>query len=217
LKGSYGYKQDLNYYFMFIPKTFEFNDFAAKIAFMKQYSFATIITTKDQVPLATHLPFFVADSSEKLVLRAHFAIANEQAKYVEHQTSLVIFSEPHAYISPTHYDRQESVPTWNYLAVHAYGTAKILDTEAAKAELLEQMINSYEPAYMEQWNSLSEKFKTGMMRGIVAFELEVTDLQGQQKLSQNKSDTERERIIQQLEKSSDSVENTLAGYMRKTQ
>lgn len=141
-------------------------------------------------------------------------LPNEQAKYIETNTSLVIFSEPHAYISPKHYDKRESVPTWDYIAIHAYGRARIIEDEMAKLKGLEQMIHFYEQDYMEQWQGLSDKFKMGMMQGIVAFEIEVTDLQGQQKLSQNKTVKERERIIQQLEKSTDSVQKDLAPFIR---
>ena len=201
---------------MYIPKTFEFENPAEKIAFMKQYSFATIITSKDNVPMATHLPFFIDDSSGKLLLSSHFAKANEQARYIEGNTSLIIFSEPHAYISPVHYDKHESVPTWDYISVHAYGTAKILESEESKVKVLKEMITFYDKNYIGQWNSFSEKFRINMMKGIVAFEFEVTDLQGQKKLSQNKSVEERGRIVEHLGKSEYRVENTLGRYIKKT-
>jgi transcriptional regulator len=195
---------------MYTPKQFEFKNDIEKIAFMKQYSFATIVTNKGDLPIATQLPFFIEENADNLILRAHFAGANEQVRYIEENTSLVIFSEPHAYISPVHYDKVESVPTWDYIAVHAYGSAKIIHDENAKAKALEQMILFYEPGYLDQWNTLSEEFKKGMMRRIVVFDLEVTDLQGQKKLSQNKSEIERQRIIGQLEKSNNTVEVALA-------
>jgi transcriptional regulator len=201
---------------MYIPKAFEFKNAADQIAFMRRYSFATIITCIDNIPVATQLPFIIDDSSGKLLLRAHFAMANEQAQHIEDNTSLVIFSEPHAYISPSHYDKRESVPTWDYIAVHAYGKARLLEDEASKLQVLEQMITFYERGYMEQWNSLPDKFKTGMMRGIAAFELEVSDLQGQKKLSQNKTEAERERIIRHLEENGDNTAKDLAIYIKNT-
>lgn len=200
---------------MFIPNSFKFEKRAEKIAFMKRHSFATIITVKDNVPIATQLPFSIDDRSGRLILSSHFAAANEQAKYVAENISLVIFSEPHAYISPAHYDKKESVPTWDYIAVHAYGKAQIVEDEEGKARILEDMIKTYESGYLEQWNSLSDKFRKGMMRGIAAFELEVTDLQGQKKLSQNKSEIERKRIVDHLEKSENTMEKEIAGYIRK--
>ncbi|GAB3162804.1 FMN-binding negative transcriptional regulator [Telluribacter humicola] len=199
---------------MYIPKHFQFQDKDEMIAFMKQYSFATIITVKDQVPVATHLPFLIDGSSEKLVLCSHFAVANRQAQNIESETSLIIFTEPHAYISPIHYDKRESVPTWNYIAVHAYGKGKIIKDENVKKNVLEQTIRFYEPAYLDQWDTLPDTFKKNMMQGIIAFELEVTDLQGQKKLSQNKTSVERERIIQHLEASPITGEQSLASYIR---
>lgn len=199
---------------MFIPDDFDFKNNAQKIAFMKKYSFATIITVKDDIPIATQLPFIIDDTSGKLLLRSHFALANEQVEYIVNNTSLVIFTEPHAYISPSLYEKRESVPTWDYIAIHAYGKARIIEDAEGKIELLEQMISYYEEEYMEQWKSLSEKFKKGMIRGIAAFELEVTDFQGQKKLSQNKSEAERKRIVEHLEQSDNTVEKDIAAYIK---
>ncbi|PWV48903.1 FMN-binding negative transcriptional regulator [Chitinophaga sp. S165] len=201
---------------MYTPKGFEFDNEADKIAFMKQYSFATIINAINGVPVATQLPFVVDDSAGKLLISSHFALANEQAGNIGENTSLVIFTGPHGYISPSHYDKWESVPTWDYMAVHAYGKARIVHDESGKMKILEQMIGYYEQDYLKQWNDLPEKYKKGMLRGIVAFELEVTNLQGQKKLSQNKSSEERKRIIAHLKDSNDPVENSLAAYIQKT-
>ncbi len=201
---------------MYTSKGFEFDNDADKIAFMKQYSFATIISTNDGFPVATQLPFVIDDSTGKLLISSHFALVNEQAANVEANTSLVIFTGPHGYISPRHYDKWESVPTWDYIAVHAYGKARIVHDETGKMRILEQMISYYEQDYLKQWNELPEKYKKGMIRGIVAFELEVTNLQGQKKLSQNKSSEERKRIIAHLKDSNDHTENSLAAYIQKT-
>lgn len=199
---------------MYTPNQFRFDNEQEKIAFMNRYSFATMVTIKDHLPIATQLPFVINDDAGRIVLSSHFALANEQAKYIEANTSLIIFAEPHAYISPAHYDKQESVPTWDYIAVHAYGKAKILEEENAKIKVLEQMIHFYDQNYLEQWMGLSDRFKTGMLKGIAAFELEVTDLQGQKKLSQNKTAVERERITTHLEKSNNTVETELATYIK---
>ncbi len=199
---------------MYIPNLFQLKDKSEQIAFMKQYSFATMVTIKGQIPIATQLPFVIEEQADKLVLTSHFALANEQTKYLDESISLVIFAEPHAYISPTHYDKLESVPTWDYLAVHAYGKAKILSEESEKLGVLEKMIRFYEQDYLKQWDSLRDKFRKGMMAGIVAFELEVTDLQGQKKISQNKTEIERKRIVDHLEKSENTVERDIANYIK---
>jgi transcriptional regulator len=196
---------------MYIPTSFKFED--DKLSFMKKYSFATLVTNKGDVPIATHLPFTIAERTDGVYLSAHLSAVNEQAQYLERGTSLVIFSEPHAYISPAHYDKKESVPTWDYISVHAYGQAQILEKEDAKRKALEEMIAFYEPGYLEQWDGLSEKYKAGMMKGIVAFEMRITDLQGQKKLSQNKSTVEKERILASLRQQG-GMENDLADFIQ---
>ncbi|MCP1997039.1 FMN-binding negative transcriptional regulator [Flavobacterium sp. HSC-61S13] len=198
---------------MFVPKMFEFEDKSEQIAFMKQYSFATIITNKGDIPIATQLPFIVEERAGTLFLSGHFAKANEQANYIEQMTSLIIFSEPHAYISPTHYEKIQSVPTWDYISVHAYGKAKIITDDYSKILALEQMIRFYEPEYVLQWNQLSDKYKNAMIKGIVGFEIEVTDIQGQKKLSQNKTELERNKIVNHLQQQGQ-VEQDLASYIK---
>ena len=199
---------------MLITNSFKFNDQSEQIAFMKRYSFATIITSYNNLPIATQLPFIVNEINGKVLISGHFAQANEQVKYIEQYTSLIIFTEPHAYISPSHYEKHESVPTWDYISVHAYGKANIISDEEAKEQALKEMILYYEKEYLLQWDSLSEKFKQGMMRGIVAFEIEVSNLQGKKKLSQNKSEQERKNIVSHLENSNSAVERELAPFIK---
>jgi transcriptional regulator len=100
------------------------------------------------------------------------------------------------------------------MAVHAYGTATIIREEKQVLSLLEEMIREVEPSYLDHWNGLSDKYRSGMMKGIVAFEIPVTDLQGKKKLSQNKSATERDRIINRLESEGDAAAKLLAQHMR---
>ena len=182
---------------------------------MRRYSFAVIVTDINGVPEATHLPFFVKEENDKLILQSHFAKANPHSKQVFDKTSLVIFTEPHAYISPRHYEKVESVPTWNYIAIHAYGKATLLDSTEQKAELLKHTIETFEAGYYQQWQNLPDDYKLKMMNGIIAFEIEVTDLQAKQKLSQNRSEKEKENIINSLNKSSDTNEKEIAAYMSK--
>ncbi|MBB6238049.1 transcriptional regulator [Pedobacter sp. AK013] len=199
---------------MLISNNFKFDNQSEQIAFMKRYSFATIITSHNNLPIATQLPFVVNEKNGKVLISGHFAKANEQVKYIEQYTSLIIFAEPHAYISPSHYEKHESVPTWDYISVHAYGKAHIISDEKAKEEALKEMIRYYEKEYLLQWDSLSEKFKQGMMQGIVAFEMEVNNIQGKKKLSQNKSEQERKNIVAQLENSNNAVERELAPFIK---
>ncbi|MFB9296131.1 FMN-binding negative transcriptional regulator [Persicitalea jodogahamensis] len=199
---------------MYIPATNAMNDRDEIVDFMQRFSFATIISTKDSVPTATHLPFVVEVRNDTIVLLSHFARANSHWKYLEGQTVLVIFSEPHAYISTEHYDKPQNVPTWNYVAVHAYGTVQLVEGYEPTVAILEKTIENYEAAYGMQWNGFPEEYKTRMTKGIVAFELTVTDLQAKQKLSQNRTDSEKKRIIESLARSEDSNENCIADYMQ---
>jgi transcriptional regulator len=198
---------------MYIPKHFQLSDHQEAISFMQKYSFATIVTAVDGVPEATHLPFLVEQRGEQLVLISHFAKANLQSGAVLKETSLVIFTEPHVYISPKNYEKEHNVPTWNYIAIHAYGRAILIDDPMEVARLLEKMIGFYEAGYREQWDKLPEDYKLKMMNGIVAFEIVVDDLQSKKKLSQNRTEVERKNIIESFIHSSDKNERDIAAYM----
>jgi transcriptional regulator len=191
---------------VYTPKYFQLSDHQEAIAFMQKYSFATIVTMLNGVPEATHLPFLVEQRGEQLVLISHFAKANPQSAAVFNETSLVIFTEPHAYISPSNYEKEQNVPTWNYLSVHAYGEATLIDDKAQVADLLEKMIGFYEADYRKQWDKLPDDYKLKMMNGITAFEIVVTDLQAKKKLSQNRTEVERGNIIASLSNSPDKNE-----------
>ncbi|MCG7855496.1 FMN-binding negative transcriptional regulator [Flavihumibacter sediminis] len=180
---------------------------------MKEFSFATIVSMQDSMPVATHLPFVIEEREDKIILVAHFARANEQWKAMEQQTALIIFAEPHAYISPTHYETELNVPTWNYVAVHAYGKVEIIADKQKTIEVLEKTIRNYEAGYEQQWNQLPEKYKDGMVKGIVAFEVTVTDLQAKYKLSQNRTEIERKSIIESLKNSKSAVEHKVGELM----
>lgn len=199
---------------MYIPATNQFEDIDAIIAFMQKYSFGTIINNKEQTPIGTHLPFIVFKEEGKIKIQSHFALGNEHWKFLESTKTLIIFSEPHAYISPKHYDAHESVPTWNYISVHVYGDAKIVHEPIACRAIIEKTLVNYEPSYMEQWGTLSSKFIESMMKGIVVFEMIVDEVQAKKKLSQNKTREEQQRIIQTLSSSHQSTEQQIADYMK---
>jgi transcriptional regulator len=198
---------------MYISKLNQVSDKSQIVSFMKRFSFATIVSTIDEVPQATHLPFTVMYEDGIITLNAHFAKANPQWKNIEGQKALVIFAEPHAYISPKHYDKSESVPTWNYYAVHAYGDCTLVKDRSNAVRSLEDMIVAYEADYKPQWDSLADNYKDKMLNGIVAFTMTVTEIQGSQKMSQNKTVEEQERIISTLKASDESTVNAMAEYM----
>lgn len=202
---------------MYVPKINLATDTDEIISFMKQFSFATIVTSKDNIPTATHLPFLISFTDDKIVLTSHFAKANEQWKDIENNSILVIFSEPHAYISPKNYDKELNVPTWNYIAIHAYGQGKLLTETESTFKVLENTIDYYEISYREKWERFPAEYKLKLINGIVAFEVIIEDLQAKKKLSQNRTETEKQKIIDTLSKSDDTNEQLIAAYMKKDQ
>lgn len=203
---------------MYTPKQYLETDKTEIINFIKRFNFGTIVTVKDNFPNATHLPFLIeernVEGENKVFLISHFAKANKQWQELNEDT-LVIFSEPHAYISPKFYEKQQNVPTWNYISVHCYGIGKVLEGTEDTKNVLERTIEFFDSSYRKQWDELDEKYKTGMMGGIVAFQIEVTNVQAKKKLSQNKTQYERENIIHSFENSGDYNEKLIAEYMSK--
>lgn len=199
---------------MYIPKINLTTDQTEIVELMKRFSFATIITAKDNFPIATHLPFLVTTKDDSIILTSHFAKANEHWQDIENSKVLVIFSEPHAYISTKNYDKELNVPTWNYISIHAYGQGKLITDVKNTFEVLEATVDNYETSYREKWDSFPEEYKLKMSKGIVAFEIIVTDLQAKKKLSQNRTETEKEKIIESLSRSKDTNEQLIAQYMK---
>ncbi len=156
----------------------------------------------------------IKEKDEKLIISSHFGKGNEHYNYIESSPCLVIFTEPHAYISPKLYTSKNNVPTWDYITVQVYGTGKIIDSIELKESILKEMIVFYEEEYSEQWDSLSDSYKKRMMNGIVAFEIEIEQILGKKKLSQNKSNIEQINIMEHLSKSEDTAAQKLSEYMK---
>lgn len=202
---------------MYIPKFNQETDQPTLLAFMRANNFATFISQLDSELIATPLPLVITERDGKISLMGHFAKANPQWKAIESQSNLVIFSGAHAYISPTHYDKTESVPTWNYMTVHAYGQARVMDYDAESADLhhvMNDLIQQHESTYQTQWDSLSDKYRDGMLKGVVGFELVVARLEGKFKLSQNKTADEQARIAAALSESKYETERLTGAAMQ---
>nr|PZN25876.1 MAG: negative transcriptional regulator, PaiB family protein [Chloroflexota bacterium] len=204
---------------MYIPRAYREEDRDTLLAFMRAHSFITLVSILDGVPVASHVPVAVRVEGAAITLVGHLAKANPQHAAFGRGESLAIFSGPHAYISPSLYDKRESVPTWNYIAVHAYGVPRPVEVMAERAALedgLRQLIATYEAAYQAQWDSLPAKFREGMLGGIVGFEMEVTRLEGKYKLSQNRHRADRERVAEALLQADDPAARATGAAMRAT-
>ncbi|MEZ5346319.1 MAG: FMN-binding negative transcriptional regulator [Pyrinomonadaceae bacterium] len=200
---------------MYIPEFFREEDEETLIAFMREFNFATVVTAENEVPTATHLPFIIEKRDDKLVLLAHLAKGNPHWKEFKDDKILVIFQEPHAYISPLLYGEKGNVPTWNYVAVHAYGKIKLLQTPEENLQFLEKMVEAFDPDYFKtDWNEIAGGIKLNMAKGVIAFEIEVTDLQGKKKLNQNKPGKTAENVIEAFSKSSDNNERLISRFMK---
>ncbi len=205
---------------MYVPEHFRLRHDEDALAFMRANPFAILISTTDDGPFATHLPLSVQTktgengSETKILVRGHVARANPHWRYLEQQPNcLTIFHGPHAYISPSNYGAHESVPTWNYAAVHVYGNARLFSSEDDLHSMLNELIQSFEPAYRDQWESLSQKFRENMLRQIVGFEIAVTKVEGKFKLSQNRTREDQARVMESLGQSADSAISGIARMM----
>ena len=202
---------------VYIPAHFHEEEIPALHEMMRQNRFAALVTVAEGVPFATHLPVLLDSESPPYgILRGHVARANPQWRHFEAGTqALLIFSGPHGYISPSWYETQPAVPTWNYTAVHAYGVPRLMTSEELKALVLEMT------AYFEANLSASQspEFADGsiekMLPAIVGFEMPISRLEGKSKLSQNRSETDRQQVIAALEQSGLPTDAALAAEMRK--
>ncbi len=180
---------------MHIPEHFRLEDRAQIHDIARRYDFALLVTTQGGVPQASHLPLiFDAGQGAEGTILGHMARGNPQwrdfaALADSGSESMAVFQGPHAYISPTWYGGEGSrVPTWNYVALHAYGLPRVIEDPGAVRALLERLVETQEAERMTPWrmDSQSENYLAGMMRGIVAFEMPVTRLEAKAKLSQNR-------------------------------
>ncbi len=203
---------------MYIPEHFRLRHDGDAVAFMRANPFAILISTTDSGPFATHLPLFVRKVDQTVVLHGHVAKANPHWRYLEQQPQcLTIFHGAHSYISPSNYTARESVPTWNYAAVHVYGDARLFSSEGDVHGMLQELMETFEPAYRLQWEELSEKFRGNMLRQIVGFEIVATKLEGKFKLSQNRTREDQANVIASLEKEEDSAVSGVARMMKEQQ
>ena len=201
---------------MYVPKHNQFEDRAALLAYMREYSFATLATSGAGGLTATHLPFVIEEEGGRIALLAHMARANPQWRDLAGGAdALAIFMQPHAYVSPRLYDSRHNVPTWNYVAVHAYGRPVLIEERAAKLELQKKLIRQHDPAYLEQMAELPESYIDAKLAAIVSFSLVVTRLDARYKLSQDKNAAERERIALALEADGEGVAAETARLMRR--
>jgi transcriptional regulator len=201
---------------MYTPAHFAESDLGKLHEAIERYSFATLVSQRGAGPFASHLPLLLdRDAGPRGTLVGHMARANPQWQDAAGQLVLAIFAGPHAYISPTWYEADETVPTWNYVAVHAYGRLELIEDHAAAEALLRRTVNLYESALPTPWRlDESPEFVERLVRQIVAFRIPIERLEGKWKLNQNHPHQRRAKVIAELESRQDENSREIARLMR---
>ncbi|MBS2030966.1 MAG: FMN-binding negative transcriptional regulator [Deltaproteobacteria bacterium] len=200
---------------MYLPKLFENPERAQLVELMRAHPFATVLALRDEAPEISHLPVLVARDSP-LTLHAHVARANPLGKLVAEGARLtVIFHGPHCYVSPRLYKNADNVPTWNYAVVHASGRARVLPPDAALAHLT-ALAARFESNVAEPWAPAhAGDLAQELVPALVAFELEVEQLSGKFKLSQNRKPEDWQGVVDAFERSPNADERAVLTLMKR--
>lgn len=196
---------------MYIPAAFHEQDIPTLRAFVRDHAFGLLVSQLDDLPFATHLPFLLETRGETDVLVGHVAKANAHVQALDGETeSMAVFTGPHAYVSPRWVAEGPAVPTWNYAAVHCYGTPSLVEDEGSVRRTLAALTAVHEQG---RWSveDLDGAYYARMLNGVVAFEMPVDLWRGKFKLSQNKA-ASREAIADAL---AEAGSEDVAALMRK--
>lgn len=201
---------------MYLPKYATVDNSDLLKDFITSHSFGSLVTSSAEGLSANHYPFLLSTEGEQAFLHTHIARSNPQWKELTNEC-LVIFSGPHAYMSPTYYVNKLNVPTWNYTAVHAYCKGEVVSDMSLEKDLMKKLVHFYEEKNHTNWNyELPEDFHKKLLKAIVWIKLEVIKLEGKFKLSQNREQVDYENVIKNLtEKRSDNNQE-LVRYMNLT-
>lgn len=199
---------------MYIHKFYREENREKILESLRQIDFATLVAYDGEKPVASHLMMEVMEEGEKLFVNGHMSKANDLWKMLDKNAEvLVIFQGPHTYISPTWYNHV-NVPTWNYQSVHVYGKPQIMIDKSLTYGILKRLMDRYEPNGPSAMEALPQDFVEKEMKGIVAFQIEVTKIEASYKLSQNRDDESYQNIVAELEKRPDDLSRGVAAAMR---
>jgi transcriptional regulator len=202
---------------MYTPAHFAEADVGKLHAAIEAYSFATLVSQQDGELTASHLPLLLkreGGTGQLGTLVGHMAKANSQWEQAAGQEVLAIFAGPHAYISPTWYEDEKTVPTWNYVAVHAYGRLELVKDSQEKLDILRQTVHVYERNMPVHWTVPEpSEFLARLVDQIVAFQIPLGRLEGKWKLNQNHPLARRQRVIAALRSRPDEASQEIAGMM----
>ena len=205
---------------MHCPKAFEENRPDVLLALIQQYPLATIISHSPQGLEVNVVPVLVKQEEGKIVLRGHMAKNNAQLQALAHsETVLWVFHGPNAYVSPAWYPSKQLhskvVPTWNYMLVEAQGQVKVFTDADELLHLVTDMTNENEQQRVSPWqvDDAPAQYVQSQLRGIVGIEMEVSQLRGKFKLSQNRSDEDQCGVISGT--ASEHAEHAILPYLKR--
>ncbi|TGM37828.1 FMN-binding negative transcriptional regulator [Leptospira biflexa] len=198
---------------MYIPEPFQMES-SSVFQFVKENSFGILVSELEGSMVATHLPLLLSPDHQFLI--GHFAKPNPQ-KASMNQEVLCIFPGPHCYISPSWYETNRSVPTWNYTAVHIKGILTYMQDPIQIKESLELLVKTFEASESTyQLSEVNQDYMMGLQNGIVPFQIQITHWEGKTKLSQNHSVERRKRVIENLERMPGDNEKAIANLMKQS-
>ena len=185
------------------------------VAHIERHDFGLLVTNSGGL-IASQIPFLVERRGPDLILQGHLARPNPQVAALGEGEALAIFAGPHAYISPGWYEAGPAVPTWNYATVHAYGAARAIDDTDWLRTLLRRLSERHEAREAKPWrmDDLPAPYVGSMLNGIVGVEIAVSRLEGKFKLSQNRPEGDRPRIIAALDARGEQDSTGIADLMR---
>jgi transcriptional regulator len=210
---------------MYVPKHFAEERIEVLHAAIQWTGFATLVSLGPDGLIATHLPLVLDASAGELgTLYGHVARGNPHWRDgVDMVESLAIFLGPDAYVSPSWYATKREngrvVPTWNYLAVHAYGRLRTFEEPERLREHVTRLTNRQEAGRLDRWfvDDAPSEFVDGLLKGIVGLELPIARIEGKWKMSQNRPEADRLGAIAGLEASAQPGDLAVAEIMRGSQ
>ncbi len=204
---------------MYTPEHFAEDDPDCISEILDGYDFALVVTVDAEgLPTASHLPLMHDPRlGPRGTLVGHMARANPQWRLFKPERDVMaVFSGPHAYVSPSWYETHPAVPTWNYAAVHVYGRPRIIDYLDGVRATVQRLVERHEAGFEAPWRmDLPRSYETGMLRAIVAFELEISRVEAKFKLSQNRDDVDRNNVATRLDALGFDNAKAVAGLMRR--
>jgi transcriptional regulator len=203
---------------MYVPPHFAETDPAVLHAFIERYSFGLLVSQAGDAPFATHLPFLLDRAvGPHGTLVGHVARANPHWRDLAGRRALAVFSGPHAYVSPTWYESEPAVPTWNYLAVHATGPVKLIEDRAELRGAVAQLVVVSEAGMPRPWRfDADSTYADRLLAQIVGFRLTIETLEGKWKLNQNHPPERRAKVVRALEAAGGEDARAVAAAMRQT-